>query len=343
MLTLILAAFSATVWVIVVAEEEKDAEEIAEMAVAAKRLLMAFATAVPLALVVTIGGSYVLARRALRPIASVIALARDLGAGRLDLRIPVDKSAVDEVNGLVTSLNAMIGRLDQSVAGLKRFTADASHELRHPLAASIATLDLALREPASGPRDPAELKAAMGATLEDLRRMTRLVEILLTFARADAGALGVTLAPVALGDIVDDVVATFAASAGERGVELVRAPGDARAVADAAWLALAVQNLVDNACKLTPAGGHVVVAVHSDGERAFLDVRDDGPGIPSEDHERVFERFYRAAAGRAATAGFGIGLSLARALVVAQGGTLTLASPADEHGATFTIALRDAQ
>ena len=337
MLTLILAAFSISVWLIVVAEEEIDAKEVAEMVVARERLMLAFAVALPLALVVTIGGSYVLARRALAPIAQVSALAEEVGAGRLDLRIPEDAGAVDEARRLVTSLNRMIGRLDRSVGGLKRFTADASHELRHPLATSIATLELALRDPAAGARDPAELRAAIAATLDDLRRMTQLADILLTFARADAGALGLQPKRVALGTIVDDVVGTFASSAAERGVTLTRAPGDAEVVVDPMWLSVALTNLVDNACKLAPQGGHVTIIARAHDALACIDVQDDGPGVAPEDRERIFERFYRSGRTRGATTGFGIGLSLARDLVTAQGGTLTLTPTT--LGATFSIAL----
>jgi two-component system OmpR family sensor kinase len=327
-LALVLSAFALTVYAIVEAEEAAEPPEVKALEPPEhldERLLVAFAVALPAAIAVAIGGARVIARRGLQPLDDVVATAERISADNLAERIAPRPDAVDELARLVASVNGMLARLEQSVDGMRRFTADASHELRTPLAALMGELEVTLRRP----RGEGELRGAVESTLEELGRMARLVDALLTLARVDARGLPVAAVDLALSDVVRRAAEPYEAVLAARNVALTwEASADVRAHADPLWVGRIVANLLDNACKFTPDAGEIRIAVVGAGGRPRVEVRDSGPGVPAADAERIFERFYRGAAARAGTDGFGLGLPLAREIARALGGELLLATAA---------------
>lgn len=262
----------------------------------------------------------------------------------LHRRLPVDDSRA-ELSDLVTTLNAMIDRLEQSFLGLRRFTADASHELKTPLAVLRADVERAMSEKSS----KAERMVALEEALHETARMADLVETLLTLARADEGRFDLHLEPVALGPLVRDVYET-ALILGESAEVEVNMPFNADAVVmgDAPRLRQLFLNLVTNAIKYTPAGGRVDIGLGRHPDHVAFVVRDTGIGISAVDLPYVFDRFWRAdrvrsrnmARGRDGEGGGGSGLGLAISQWIAQahGGTLTVTSRLGK-GSLFTVTL----
>ena len=322
-LAIVLAAYGGTTYFV---WWQDEAEEVARGAVAVpepmdRRLLLALGLGFPAALVVAVVGGLWLSRRALAPIDEVVRVAGDLDADNLALRIAIAPDASDEVQRLAAALNAMLERIERSIGGLRRFTADAAHELRTPLATLMGNLEVALRKP----REAADLRATMEDTLEELGQLTRLVESLLTLARSDARELPLAKVETDAAAIVRDAIAPYHELAAERGVTLVAdCDGAAFVSADPLWLGRALSNLVDNACKFTPRGGNITVKLGTADARVHISIEDDGPGLTNEEHSHAFERFYRGAAIRGTTEGFGLGLPLAREIVEAMGGILSL-------------------
>ncbi len=336
-LSLVLGAFAATVYAVIEAEEAAESPLIKALEPPDQtglHLLIALAAALPVALAVAIGGAVLVSRRGLAPLDDVVKIAGGIGTESLDQRIPERAGSVEEIARLVRALNGMLERLDRSVAGMRRFTADASHELRTPLATLLGELEITLRHD----RSPAELRGAVESTLEHLGRLSRLVDGLLTLARSDAGGLPFTPEPVDLAELVRAAVEPYDAVATAREIRLrVDASAPVAAFADPLWTGRAIANLVDNACKFTPSGGEVTIAVRAEGPRALVEVRDSGPGVPDADRERIFERFFRGPAARAGAEGSGLGLPLAREIARSQGGDLQ-ALPVT-GGAAFVLAL----
>jgi heavy metal sensor kinase len=334
-MALVLAGFSAAIYFLAAVENDPVALAAGEPPdLTPSRLLAALAMALPVAIGVAVGGGWLITRRSLRPLDDVVAVAGKLGAEKLDARIPVAPGSSEEVVRLVQALNAMLARLEQAVAGMRRFTADASHELRTPLALLMGELELALRRP----RSDEEVRATMESTLDELGRMSRLVESLLLLARSDNHELPLQRVTVDVGEVARQVLDTYEVVMAERELTCTwHCPAAARVEGDPVWLGRAVANLVDNACKFTPPGGEVGVAVETSAELVTVTVRDTGPGLSRDDRARLFERFYRASAVRGSVAGFGLGLALARDIVRQLGGEIAMVG--DGPGATFRLQL----
>jgi two-component system, OmpR family, sensor kinase len=276
-----------------------------------------------------------LARRALRPIDRVVSQARRIGESSLAERLP-HPGGQDEIGRLVETLNDMLGRIERSFEVQRRFTADASHELRSPLSRLRAELEVTLRRP----RDRAEYEEALRSCLDEVERLSRLTEELLGLARLDAGEARQAPTAVPLTPIVEEALRRLAPEAERREVTLVAEPGPALIVRAAPGAAsLAVANVLDNAVKFSPAGGRVTIRVCAEGDEAVVSVSDSGPGVLPEELPRLFERFHRGSAARSAEApGTGLGLAISRSLVEGQGGSIAVESVAGE-GATFSIRL----
>jgi two-component system, OmpR family, sensor kinase len=276
-----------------------------------------------------------LARRALRPIDAIVTRARRLGERNLAERLP-HPGTRDEIARLVETLNDMLGRLDQSFDAQRRFTADASHEMRSPLSRLRAELEVTLRRA----RPAGEYEETLRSCLDEVVRLQTLTEELLELARIDAREEPEQAKVVAIGDLVAGAVAAVASEAESRSVtiELVASPTMlVHAAPVAARVALA--NVLHNAVKFSPPGGLVTTAVTAQGHEAIVTVTDRGPGVAAEERPRIFERFYRGHASRKSdTAGVGLGLAIARALVERQGGHICVAQ-SGEQGATFRIHL----
>jgi heavy metal sensor kinase len=347
-LTLMLVAYATATYIAVRHEFHEQLEQEEQLDVERRtatpeerierqldEILVVLVLGLPLIVVLAGAGGYVLARRALAPIDRLSADARRITADRLHERLFVANEH-DEIGRLAAVVNEAFARLESSFDQLRRFTADASHELRTPLAVIRGIGELGLGET----RTPAEYKEALGSMLEEVERLTRLVETLLRLARGDAGTVRLSPEMVDLGDLAREVAASLGVLAEERRQWLeVRAADRAPVLVDRLVLRDAITNLVDNAIKYGPAESAIVLTVDADAGDASLSVSDDGPGIPAEHRARIFDRFYRVDEGRSREmGGAGLGLAIARWAVEANGGTIRLV--ADGHrGATFRITL----
>jgi heavy metal sensor kinase len=298
-------------------------------------LLTVLAMALPAALVLAGGLGYLLARKALAPMSQLQRLTEEITADRLDRRLPVANPR-DELGRLAQTINAMIARLERSFREVRRFTADASHELRTPVAVIRTEAEVALTTPAA----VAEHQQLLGSILEECERPTRLTDQLLALSREDAGAARPALEPLDLAALVDGVVETMRPLAENHGLRLYcRRNGPCPVRGDEARLRQVFYNLLDNAIKYTPAGGEVEVRLGRQDQAAVVEVQDTGIGIPAEHLPRVFDRFYRVDKARSrAQGGSGLGLSIAQSLVAAHGGRIELAS-APGRGTTCTVTL----
>jgi heavy metal sensor kinase len=279
-------------------------------------------------------GGYVLARRALAPIDHLAAEARRITADRLHERLSVPNDQ-DEIGRLTAVINSAFARLESSFEQLRRFTSDASHELRTPLSVLRGIGEMGLRET----RTPAEYKEAIGSMLEEVDRLTRLVDTLLRLSRGDAGTVPLSREPVDLGQLTREVVSSLGVLAEERRQRVdVEAVADVQVSADRLVLREAITNVLDNAIKYSPNGSAIVVRVTRQHDQATLAVADDGPGIASEHLPRIFDRFYRIDEGRSREmGGTGLGLAIARWAVEANGGHISVQS--NGAGSVFRISL----
>jgi two-component system OmpR family sensor kinase len=299
------------------------------------------------ALVLAMVGGWWLVRLGLRPLAAVERTADSIAAGNLDQRVPGADDAT-EVGRLATALNVMLerietafsarlaseARLKESDRHLRQFVADASHELRTPIAAVSAYAELFDR---GARQHPADLPRVMSGIRTETERMDRLVSDLLTLARLDEG-LPMERVPVELVALCAEAVQT-ATTVGPDWPVAFTASQPVEVNGDATRLRQVLDNLLANVRAHTPAGTRTDVSVQLVDGWAEIVVHDTGPGLPSEEAARVFERFYRVDASRARThGGTGLGLSIVSAIVAAHGGSVTAASPAGD-GLTVTVRL----
>jgi two-component system, OmpR family, sensor kinase len=326
---------------VVVASSTKSAE------LAVGELVGTMLVIAPLLLLISIGGAYVIAGRALRPIDGIINEVQAITDGRsLHRRLP-SASAGDELERLTTTLNEMMERLERSFAALRRFTADASHELKTPLAVLRADVERAMTPNVP----PAERLVALEEALHETTRMADLVESLLTLARADERRFDLHLEPVELEALVREVFET-AVILGEAGGLTVTMPvvEPATVAGDPTRLRQLFLNLITNAIKYTPRGGSVELSLESFGKTVAFSVRDTGVGISAADLTHIFERFWRADRARsrplltgdrpwmAERGGFGLGLAIGQWIAEAHGGSISVRSRLG-RGSTFTVTL----
>lgn len=285
--------------------------------------LVGMGLGLPAAVGVACVGGYLLAGRALKPVGEMAVRARTITAERLGERLPIENPD-DELGELGTVFNETLARLERSFEALRRFTADAAHELRTPLTALRSVGEVALGDA----KREATYRETIGSMLEEADRLARLVDVLLTLSRADSGRVEIHRAPVALRAFAQEISDLLRVLAEEKSQAIV-IEGDStvQAWADPAVLRQAVINILDNAIRHSPSDGRIrIVVAHRSGE-AVLEVIDQGDGIPEADRERIFDRFYRADKARARkTGGAGLGLSIARWAVEANGGRIEVES-----------------
>jgi len=286
------------------------------------------------ALLAAVGAAgVVLTRRTFRGINDVVKQARLIGDANLGERLP-HPGAADEIGQLVDTLNAMLDRLEQAFDQQRRFTADASHELRSPLSRLRTEIEVTLRRP----RESQEYQDTLHSCLDEVGRLTRLIEELLMLARFDAGQDRPTSEAPALNALIAETLLRVAPAARERQIDFV-VHDDAAANARVAHasVSLVLANLVDNALKFSPPGGKITVDCATDSQDALLKVADEGPGIPQDELPYLFDRFFRGAGARASESeGVGLGLALSQSIIHAQGGHIEAAN-APGGGAVFTV------
>lgn len=292
----------------------------------------------PVILLLSVGGAYILAGRAIRPIDRITSEVEAVTDGRsLHRRLGVESSG-DELARLVFTLNAMIGRLETSFGALRRFTADASHELKTPLAVLRADVERAMSAPAFG----TEQMVALEEALQQTTRMANLVDSLLTLARADEGRFDLHRERIPLGPLLREVLETALILGEDTGLDVTMPIVDEVAVmGDRTRLWQLFLNLVTNAIKYTPRGGKVEINLVRTEGTAVFSIRDTGIGIAAADLPYIFERFWRADRVRSRSSdgsGFGLGLAISQWIAQAHGGQLTVQSRLN-RGSTFSVAL----
>jgi heavy metal sensor kinase len=279
---------------------------------------------------------YWLSGRSLAPVNRIIKSAESIGVQNLSRRLEVPK-ARDELRRLTETLNAMLERIEKSVGRITQFTADASHDLRTPVAVMRATAEITLRRR----RGESEYRAALSKILETSVETTELVENLLTLARADAGAVSMDMRSIDLGTCVRKAKERAVVLSAEKMLEVTASIPLEPVWVEADGIAMdrLLLILVDNAVKYTPAGGRCEMELSQDRAQASITVRDTGIGISAKDLPAIFERFVRADSTRSReTRGAGLGLAIARWIAEMHGGTIGVESVIGE-GSRFLVRL----
>jgi two-component system heavy metal sensor histidine kinase CusS len=286
-------------------------------------LLSMLLLTIPLAVGSTLGGGYLLARKALAPVDRMAATAEEITATRLDRRLEAPNPD-DELGRLARALNCMIARLEESFQQVRRFTADAAHELRTPLAILRNEAEVALRVP----RESEQYRTSLEDMLEEIEHLSRLSEDLLLLFREDAGLSAQPREPVRLDRLAREMAEDLRVVATEHDQSLVlEPPTPCRVMGNPEQLRRLLFNLLDNAIHFTPAGGTIAIEVECDKNQARLVVSDSGIGIAPEHLPRIFDRFYRGDSSRSRrTGGSGLGLSICKSIAEAHRGSIEIES-----------------
>ena len=309
-------------------------EELASL----RRIL---ASIVPLALIIAGFGGWFLARRSLSPVVLMADRARQIGGENLSERLPVANPR-DELGHLAGTFNELLGRLERSLGQQRQFMADASHELRTPVATARTAASVALQQPH---RDEYDYRQTLEIVEQQTARLSRVVDDMFTLARADAGNYPIRKVPMYLDEVIEDIVRAARVMASARGVT-VDDPLTVRSASfygDEELIHRMIGNLIDNAIRHAPAGSSVRVDLDRSSSGYVIAVRDQGPGVPDEIRPYIFERFYRGDAARhrgltSSSDGAGLGLALARWIARSHGGDVDLVRSSGS-GSTFVIAL----
>ena len=282
-------------------------------------ILRSYAIALAATVVLALGGGLVIGATLLRRVDAVNRTARAIMEGDLSQRIPVVGTR-DELGGLAEILNQMLARIEELMANLQHVTSDIAHDLRTPLGRQRQRLEAALGKPRSGP----EYETVIEAAIKETDTMLKTFEAMLRIAQIEAGARRARFSTVDLSAVTENVADAFAAVAEDEGKQLeteIETGVDVHG--DHELLTQMLANLVENALRHTPSGTVLAVRLQREGDRIRLEVSDTGPGIPAEERERVFKRFYRLDSSRT-TPGSGLGLSLVAAVVKLHGARLAL-------------------
>ncbi|MGK5086868.1 HAMP domain-containing sensor histidine kinase [Bdellovibrionota bacterium FG-2] len=299
-------------------------------------LLAFFLITIPLILVLAIFGGLLFSRRALDPVRAIIEKAKEMSPSQLSERVPVPVEK-DELRELALTLNHLLDRLQQSFESQERFIADASHQLKTPLAILRGELDVLKRRP----RTVEETSGFLVSASQEVEYLSKMVEDLLVLARVDAGFGTLSIKKVRVDELALEAVSRLERFAQTRKVKIrfnLGGSGSFEILGDSDLLQVMLRNLLENAIKFSPEDSCVEVEVND--EPAFVSVRvsDRGPGIPLEARERIFSRFFRAENTRNSVAGVGLGLPIAKRIIEIHQGTIEVS---DAHpGASFTVKIK---
>jgi len=263
---------------------------------------------------------FTVASRALSPLSSMVRRAEKITAERLSERLPVH-DASDDLGHAARVFNGLLQRLEDSFTQLKRFTSDASHELRTPLASMRSIGEVSLQNIHSND----EYREVIASMLEEVRRLTHLVDSLLAISRADSGQISLQLSYFSCTDLIQEVIGVVGILAEDkRQTIIVTGNAEIAIQADRGILRQAILNLVDNAIKYSPMDSEILIDVQQISEQtAEISIADQGQGIPEDEQARIFDRFYRIDQGRSRErGGTGLGLSIAKWAVEAHSGTI---------------------
>jgi len=300
-----------------------------------REILAGFAVTMPVALGLALLGAWLAARHLTRPLREIAAATERIEFGGGQVAIP-GSGGHDEVARLAAALERTFVRLAEAYARQERFSADAAHELRTPVSIVISQAEVALRRE----RTPSEYRDALQHVLDAARRMQETVDSLLLLARGAAGELSVQGARADLGDVCRRLLPGLEALGSPRGVAVALESVNGSVVAgDAALLSVLVRNVAVNALDHSPPQSTVRIGIAGGPGEVVLRVRDEGPGIPADVRERVFDRFFRADDSRSrATGGSGLGLSIVRLVAQIHGGSARVVDT-DGPGACVEVRL----
>src|SRR5712664_4722406 len=298
-----------------------------------------FAWVIPIAIILASIGGYFLARKSLAPVVAMSSQAGRIGAANLHERLAVQNDR-DELGHLARSFNSLLDRLSQSFERQQRFMADASHELRTPVAILRGEAEVALSQQA---RSSEEYRESLGVLHQEAERLTHIVEDLFTLTRADAGQYPLQPRDFYLDELVAECVHSARTLALAKKISLnFQEASESPIHADESLLRRMILNLLDNAIKYTSESGSVTVTCRRTGEEYVVSIMDTGGGIPADLQPRIFERFFRADKARSRAendgGGAGLGLSISRWIAEAHHGRLEL-TRSDSIGSTFTAYL----
>jgi heavy metal sensor kinase len=299
-----------------------------------QELAVASLFAVPIVLALAGLGGYVLAKRALAPLEHMARRAEQITSERLNERLPAGE-VDDELGHLARIFNSLLARLEHSFEQLRRFTSDASHELRTPLTSIRSVGEVALQK--DGSRE--DYRDTIGSMLEEVNRLTALVDSLLTISRADAGRIQLHPTVFSAMDLAREAAGLFEVLIEEKGQRItVQGDEGVKVKGDRVFLRQALVNIIHNAVKYSPPGGTISVGVLYEPEGSIrLDIADSGPGIAPEHAAKIFDRFYRVDESRSREGGgAGLGLSIAQWAVRVHGGDIHLRAT-QGSGCTFQI------
>jgi heavy metal sensor kinase len=290
----------------------------------------------PIVVLLAAAAGYLLSRRALDPVERITRTAQSIGPNNLAARLPLG-GVDDELERLSKTVNGMLARLEDGFQRVTQFTADASHELRTPIAIIRTAAEVSQRQP----RSEREYVETLDRILDESQRASRLIDDLLTLARADAGGDRTTFEHIDLAELLRDLCEQQRPAAQAAGLRFDAViPAACPMIADRDRLRRLFLILIDNAIKYTASGGSVFVALSVDADRkAVTEIRDTGVGIDPNDLTHIFERFYRVRSDRSReTGGYGLGLSIARLIVAAHDGEMTVESQPNV-GSVFRVIL----
>lgn len=310
---------------------------------ARRRVLLVLGIAIPAVLLLGSFGGLLLANQALIPVDRITSAAEQIAKGDLTERVPMPSNAsakADEIGRLAATFNHMISRLQAAFERQKQFTSDASHELRTPLAVMRGDMEIALRRE----RSPEEYQRVLSSNLEEIVRLTRLIEDLLMLARADSGRVELRCEPVDLNKLCQQMADYITPLAQQRNQTLTyESPkADVTINADLQRIKQMLLNLLDNAIKYTEPGGSITLSLKIEHNFAVVIVADTGRGIPAEDLPHIFERFFRRSAKTSdrSAAGFGLGLSIVKWIVDSHGGQIETISQQGQQGQGTTFVVK---
>ncbi len=312
-------------------------ESLSSMEEVLADLRFIFLTLTPLSLLALAFGGWFLAGRALAPVVRITNAVRKISAENLSQRLPL-RDTGDEIAQLQETFNSMLSRLEESFNKVKQFTGDASHELRTPLAILRGETEVALR----WGRDPEELRRTLESNMEEIDRMGRIIDDLLTLAKSEAGETHLEIIEFSLSDLLQDLYMqgrTLAEPKNIRFTLQLNVDEEIRIHADQLQLHRVVLNLISNAIKYTLPGGDVEVSLAVRENQAVVAVTDSGIGIAQEHLAHIFDRFYRVDEARnREVGGTGLGLAIVKWIVAAHGGRIDVDSTPGQ-GSVFTVSI----
>ncbi|HZR16462.1 MAG TPA: ATP-binding protein [Verrucomicrobiae bacterium] len=300
-----------------------------------KHWLLFLAAMLPIVLLIAVAGGFVLVKRALSPVDRIAASAERISSQNLSERLPLAQTG-DELERLSVALNRMIERLDSAFSYSRRFVADASHELRTPLAVLQGELESLVQQPQFTP----EWRDRVGSALEEVDRLSHIVEGLFAISRLDAGEATAEWVPLDLAELASATADQMSLLAEDKGIKVTcHASAGVWVAGDRARLKQVVVNLLDNAIKYTLDGGTVTLSVAAEAGHAVLEVSDNGIGIPAAAVPRIFERFFRVDQARSREqGGAGLGLSIVKSICAAHHGGVAVTSQPGQ-GSRFRVEL----